>query len=205
MKEQVGNIDIYLLDQLLKGRYQPSNRVLDAGCGGGRNVFYFLKAGYEVYGIDRSEERLEELRAWCGERFPEYPLERFRLGGLEQLPYSDPQFDVVICNAVLHFADNKAHFETMLEELWRVLQPQGHLFVRLASSIGIENKITALGAGQFLLPDESIRYLVNEADLLRYTQQLGGTLTEYIKTTNVQGLRCMTTWCLQKNAVAQKN
>ncbi len=198
MKDLVGNIDIYLLDQILKDRYQPTDRILDAGCGGGRNLFYFLKQGYEVHGIDPNEEQLLNLKTWCQAAFPNYPLERFQLGRIEQMPYEEASFDGVICNAVLHFAENKAQFEAMLQALWRVLTPQGHLFIRLASSIGIEDNLVPLGAGRFLLPDESIRYLVTEADLLHYTKTLSATLTEYIKTTNVQGLRCMTTWCLQK-------
>ncbi len=198
MKELVGNIDIYLLDQILKGRYDQSQRILDAGCGAGRNLFYFLKQGKEVYGVDANTEAITNLKTWCQEQFPDYPLERFQVQAVETMPFEDAFFDVVISNAVLHFAQNKAHFEAELQAMWRVLKPQGHLFVRLASSIGLEDKVIEVGAGQFLLPDESIRFLVTEADLLHYTQQLGGILTEYIKTTNVQGLRAMTTWCLQK-------
>ncbi|MFK7797394.1 MAG: class I SAM-dependent methyltransferase [Aureispira sp.] len=198
MKELVGNIDIYLLDQILKGRYEQSQRILDAGCGGGRNLFYFLQQGVEVYGIDAKEDAITSLKTWCQEQFPAYPLARFQVQTIEKMPFEEAFFDVVISNAVLHFAPNKAHFEQQLQAMWRVLKPQGHLFVRLASSIGIEDKIIAVGAGQFLLPDESIRFLVTEADILHYTQQLGGILTEYLKTTNVQGLRAMTTWCLQK-------
>lgn len=198
MKELVGNIDIYLLDQILKGKYEHSQRILDAGCGTGRNLFYFLKQGLEVYGIDSKEESIATLKAWCQEQFPHYPLEHFQWQNIETMTFEPSSFDVVISNAVLHFARDKAHFEQLLQTMWRVLKPQGHLFVRLASSIGIEEKIIPVGQGQYLLPDESIRFLVNEADLLHYTQQLGASLTEYIKTTNVQGLRCMTTWCLQK-------
>lgn len=198
MKELVGNIDIYLLDQILKGRYAQSQRILDAGCGAGRNLFYFLKQGLEVYGVDPNEENLMALKTWCQEEFPSYPLERFQLQSIEDMEYEDEFFEVIICNAVLHFAQSRAHFEQLLQALWRVLKPQGHLFIRLASSIGIEGKVISLGQGQFLLPDESVRFLVEEADLLYFTNRLQGTLTEYIKTTNVQGLRCMTTWCLQK-------
>ena len=43
LQEQFGNIDIYLFDQLLRGRIGPGMRVLDAGCGGGRNLVYLLR------------------------------------------------------------------------------------------------------------------------------------------------------------------
>lgn len=198
LKDQVGNIDIYLLDQILKGRYENGQRVLDAGCGGGRNLAYFLKEKWAVYGVDQNAEAVAAVQNLSKELYPENPSTNFTIESVERLSFEANFFDVVICNAVLHFAKNPVHFEAMLHSIWRVLKPGGHLFVRLASSIGIENKIIALGDGQFLLPDESIRFLVDEKVLLKYTKELGGELSEYIKTTNVQGLRCMTTWCLQK-------
>lgn len=198
LKEQVGNIDIYLLDQILKGRYINGQRILDAGCGSGRNLSYFLKEKWAVYGADQNPEAIVAVREMSKALYPPNPSEHFRVEPVEHLSFETNFFDVVICNAVLHFAKNLAHFEAMLKSIWRVLKPGGHLFVRLASSIGIEERIIALENGQFLLPDESIRFLVDEDLLIRYTQELGGELTEYIKTTNVQGLRCMTTWCLQK-------
>lgn len=198
LKDQVGNIDIYLLDQILKGRYENGQRVLDAGCGGGRNLTYFLKEGWDVYGVDRNAEAVVAMQRLSKELAPRNLSTNFRVESVEGLSFETNFFDVVICNAVLHFANNPAHFEAMLHSIWRVLKPNGHLFVRLASSIGLENRMIALKDGQFLLPDESIRFLVDENLLIKYTKELGGELTEYIKTTNVQGLRCMTTWCLQK-------
>ena len=47
-----GLIDIYLFDQLLKGRILPGSRVLDAGCGLGRNLIYLPREGYEVFCTD---------------------------------------------------------------------------------------------------------------------------------------------------------
>ncbi|WP_255459103.1 methyltransferase domain-containing protein [Mucilaginibacter lacusdianchii] len=114
------------------------------------------------------------------------------------MPFNDSSFDLIISSAVLHFAQSKQHFEAMLYATWRALKPGGYLFARLASDIGIENLLQPLGNGRYLLPDGSERYLVNEAQLLYYTKQLNGYLHEPIKTTNVQNLRCMTTWCLQK-------
>lgn len=198
LKEQLGNIDIYLLDQILKGHFVEGQSILDAGCGSGRNLVYFLQHNFNVYGIDQSLEAIQRTRKLAKRLKPELPEEHFRCSSVENLDFEEASFDVVLCNAVLHFAQSVEHFEAMLAALWRVLKPQGRLFVRLASDIGIEKKVNALGNGQFLLPDGSVRFLVNEAMLIQYTQQLGGTLTEYIKTTNVQGLRCMTTWCLQK-------
>ena len=45
LQDQFGNIDIYVFDQLLRGRIAPGMRVFDAGCGGGRNLVYLLRNG----------------------------------------------------------------------------------------------------------------------------------------------------------------
>ncbi len=196
--QQFGNIDIYLFDQLLKGRFEDCKTVMDTGCGGGRNMYYFLKQGYEVYGVDTNEEAVAEVRRMAQQLAPSLPAENFITAAIETMPFTQSIFDLVISSAVLHFAKDKAHFETMLHRCWQIVKPGGFFFCRLASSIGIESNITALGNGRYLLPDGSERYLVDETMLLNYTGKLGGQLFEPIKTTNVQGMRCMTTWCVQK-------
>jgi hypothetical protein len=101
----------------------------------------------------------------------------------------------VVCSAVLHFADDEAHFNQMVGELWRVLDRNGLLFARLASNIGLENTIGPAGR-RLRLPDGTERFVVDESMLLALTNRLGGRLADPIKTTNVQSKRCMTTWCL---------
>ncbi len=193
-----GNIDIYLFDQLLKGRYNDCKKVIDVGCGGGRNIVYFLQNGYEVYGVDRDATAVEEVRALSLRLAPVNPTANFKVANVEDIPFADESFDLAICSAVLHFANNEAHFNKMLHSIWRILKPGGFLFARLASNIGIENLVQPLGNGRYLLPDGSERFLVNEQELLNYTHQLNGILSDPIKTTNVSNIRCMTTWCLIK-------
>ncbi len=192
-----GNIDIYLFDQLLKGRYDNAVKVLDVGCGAGRNLFYFLRNGYEVFGIDPNPTAIETVKQLSAALAPENPQENFVIGYAENLPYNDAEFDLIICNAVLHFAKDEQHFEHMLRSMFRVLKPGGYFFARLASDIGIETLIKPLGNHRYLLPDGSERFLVDEERLSKYTTELG-VLYEPIKTTNVQNLRAMTTWCVQK-------
>jgi SAM-dependent methyltransferase len=199
LQQTFGNIDIYLFDQLLKGRFDNCKTILDAGCGGGRNLVYFLQNGYEVYGVDQGVEAVEAIKQLSAMLAPKNALSNFSVTGVEDLSFGDGFFDLVICSAVLHFAQNEQHFDSMVRSLWRVLKPGGYLFTRLASDIGIETLVHSNGNGRYLLPDGSERFLVNEQTLLRYTRELGGTLYEPIKTTNVQNLRCMTTWCVQKS------
>ncbi len=198
IQESFGNIDIYLFDQLLKGTFDHCVRILDVGCGGGRNIHYFLKNGSEVYGIDQDPNAVAAVRELAQQLVPGYDSARFSIAKAGELPFNDASFDLVICSAVLHFARTDAQFDSMLRSMWRVLKTGGFFFARLASDIGIETLVQPKGNGRFLLPDGTTRYLVSHDTLMRYTHELGGELFEPIKTTNVSGLRCMTTWCVRK-------
>ncbi|MBO9729625.1 MAG: class I SAM-dependent methyltransferase [Chitinophaga sp.] len=198
LQQLYGNIDIYLFDQLLKGTYDNCKRVLDAGCGGGRNLIYFLGNGYEVYGIDPNPNAVSAVKQLSQTLSHTNSEENFVVASAEDLPFEDNYFDLVISSAVLHFASNPDHFDNMIHSMWRVLKPGGYLFARLASDIGIETLVQTLGNGRYVLPDGSERFLVNQQLLLQYTERLNARLHEPIKTTNVQNLRSMTTWCLQK-------
>jgi tellurite methyltransferase len=198
LREQFGDIDIYLFDQLLRGRFDGVRTVLDAGCGGGRNLVYLLRGGYEVHGVDRDARSVQRVRGLAAELAPGLPPENFQVAEVDAMPFADAAMDAVISSAVLHFAADEAHFARMVGEMWRVLRPGGLLFARLASSIGIETRVRPLGGGRHHLPDGSERFLVDEAGLLARTEALGGVLLDPIKTTNVQNLRAMTTWCVRK-------
>jgi len=198
LQQLYGNIDIYLFDQLLKGRFDSCHKVIDIGCGGGRNLHYFLQNSFEVYGIDPDAGAIDYIKQLSSTLAPNNASTNFIVTTAEQLPYADDFFDLAICSAILHFARDHAHFDAMLRSVWRVLKPGGYLFARLASDIGIEDLVMPVADGVYLLPDGSTRYLVNQEMLLRYTHELGAELFEPIKTTNVQNLRCMTTWCLRK-------
>lgn len=199
LAKQFGQIDIYLFDQLLKGRITPQMMVLDAGCGNGRNLVHLLRQNCTVFAVDASERAVEKTYELAQRLAPTTPADRFRVERLEKLSFEDATFDAIICLAVLHFARGPIHFDRMLAELWRVLTPGGLLFTRLASSIGLENRIIPLPNGRYRLPDGTDRYLVDEAMLLKTTTRLGGRLADPLKTTNVHGQRCMTTWSVWKD------
>jgi len=190
LAQHFGNIDIYLFDQILRGRIRPGMRIVDAGCGYGRNLVYFLNAGYEVHGVDLDPDAIASLPADG----------KFHVGPIEAMPFPDAFADVVIAHSVLHFASNDAHFHKMLAGLWRVLKPGGMLFTRLASNIGMEHRMQYIEGRRYLMPDGSERYLVDEALLMAVTEGLGGRLLDPIKTTIVQDARCMTTWVVEKPA-----
>ena len=200
LQEQFGDIDIYLFDQILKGRIWPGMKILDAGCGGGRNLVYLLRESYDVFGVDADLQAIQEVRRMARALNPHLPAERFKVGSLEALTYAEGTFDIVICNAVLHFAQTDEQFWAMLRGMWRVLKPGGMLFCRLASSIGMaKKKMKRIASRRYMLPDGSERYLVDEALLQRLSMKLNAELADPVKTTVVQGQRCMTTWVLRKS------
>ena len=194
LQAQFGPIDIYLFDQLLRGRILPDMTVFDAGCGSGRNLVYFLNHGYPVFGTDADPRAIAVVRRLAAA----LPAENFRAESLEGMSFPDAFADVVISSAVLHFARDDAQFRAMLHGSWRILRPGGLFFCRLASSIGIEGQVQRLEGRRHLLPDGSMRYLVDEALLLALSEELGSTLLDPIKTTVVQNQRSMTTWVLEK-------
>src|SRR5215218_7826038 len=205
LREQLGDIDIYLLDQVLKGRLTPEMSLLDAGCGGGRNLVYFLREGYPVFAVDEKPQAVYHVRELAAQLAPELPPESFQVSDLSEIPFPDGRFDAVICSAVLHFAWDEAQFGSMLGEMWRVLKPGGLFFARLASTIGIEPLIRPLQGRRYLLPDGSERFLVDEAMLVRLAEQLGGSWIEPLKTTVVQNQRSMSTWVLRKSTPTSSN
>ena len=171
-------------------------RVLDAGCGYGRNLVYLLRAGCEVFALDSDRAGVEHVGQLSAALGTGLPGENFRVGEIEEMPYADNFADVVLCSSVLHFARNTPHFHRMLRELWRVLRPGGLLFCRLGSRIGMN--FERLRANIYRIGDGSEWFLVDEAMLLSLTDQLGGVMVDPLKTTIVQEYRCMTTWVLRK-------
>jgi tellurite methyltransferase len=198
LESQFGQIDIYLFDQILRGRIRPGMRVFDSGCGYGRNVVYLLRNGYDVFGADGDPASVAQVQQLAATLAPSLPSANFRVEPVERSTFPDAFADVVLSSAVLHFARNDDQFLAMAREMWRLLKPGGMLWCRLASSVGIEARVRTLRGRWCLLPDGSERYLVDEAMLVGLTRDLGGRLLDPIKTTVVQDQRSMTTWALQK-------
>lgn len=199
LQEQFGQIDIYLFDQLLKGRIAPGMRILDAGCGSGRNLIYLLREGYEIFAADADAAQVERVRQMAQILAPSLPMSNFRVEPMEQMSFDDGCADIVVSSAVLHFARDDAHFDAMLRGCWRVLKPGGLFFCRLASSIGIETRLQYIEGRRCKLPDGSERYVVNEALLSGLTERMG-EMVDPLKTTVVQHQRAMTTWVVRKSA-----
>ena len=191
----LGNTDIYLVDQIMKGRYSKGDVVLDAGCGEGRNLHWFIKNAVSVYGIDKNEEAIIQLR----KAYKKLPPRRFQTGTVDVMPFNNSFFDAVISSAVLHFATDEIHFFAMISEMIRVLKPGGSLFIRMTSDIGIERKVQLISNGIYNLPDGSTRFLLTRALFSKLMSAYPVSLLEEFKTVNVNDVRCMSTIVLQKS------
>jgi tellurite methyltransferase len=186
LQRQFGDIDIYVFDQLLRGRIARGRRVLDAGCGSGRNLVYLMRSGYDVFGIDADPASIQAVRRLASRVAPNLAADNFRVEQIEQTTYPEAFADVVLSRAVLHFARDEAEFNAMLRGSWRVLRPGGVFFCRHASSIGMEQQVKSVDGRRHRLPDGSERYPVDAELLETRTRDLGGELLDPLKTTIVQ-------------------
>ena len=192
LQSAVGQTDVYLIDQILKGRFLPTQKILDAGCGSGRNMYWFLQNDFNVAGIDSSPSAIELLKK-------QYPsiTDRFHIAPVEQMPFSDEEFDHVISSAVLHFAHSTFHFHQMFSEMVRVLKKRGMLFIRMTCDIGLEEKVIHVKDGTYYIPDGSKRFLLTRALLKDCLEQYPLVLLEPFKTVLVDDVRSMSTVVLQ--------
>jgi SAM-dependent methyltransferase len=197
LQEQFGDVDIHFFDQLLHGRIAAGMRILDAGCGAGRNLHYLMREGFDVWGIDENSAAIDRVRELAARLAPRLPADRFRVERVEALSHESASMDFIISSAVLHFARDDAHWKSMIEQMWRVLAPGGILFARLATTVG-QKKLQPLGGGRYVMPDGDTRYLVDHERLLEVTHELGGTLLDPLKSTVVHDRRSMGTWVLRK-------
>ncbi len=195
----LGNVDIYLLDQILKGRFTKEMKILDAGCGEGRNSVYFIQKGYQIFGIDPNEVAVQYCRFLSKSLNPDFDSHRFQVGELEEIPFHAEAFDAVICSAVLHFAKNVDNFRQMILEIHRVLKPGGIFWFRMTTGFGgIEEVSQALGKGKYLLPDSSERFLLTQSHVDNL-EQLGFRHLENPKSVLVHGQRAMGVFVMEKS------
>ena len=187
----INGVDIYLLDQCLKGNLNKESVVLDAGFGRGRNLRFCINQGLNVTAIDRNPEYIQLLR----EEFPQH-ADSILESSIEDFNDNNG-FDFIICNAVLHFAENHEHFDKLFQSLTSLLKKKGILFIRMTSNIGIEDKLKKGNKGVFIIPDGSSRYLITRAKIDQLIADYNLQLIDPAKTVNVDGIRCMTTLVLR--------
>ncbi|MDX1349385.1 MAG: class I SAM-dependent methyltransferase [Putridiphycobacter sp.] len=188
----IQGIDLYLLDQILKGNLNYKLQVLDAGCGSGRNLIALDNLGFDVTGFDPNPDIIDSLRL----QLP-HMAKKIMHSDIESFSITT-QYDYIIVNAVLHFAKSHAHFKLLFSKLVELLAPKGQIFIRMTSNFAIKKPFNTNSGGIAYLPDESFRYLLEQDRLEKLMKNHGLDLVEPIKTVNVANERCMTTLILQK-------
>ena len=178
LREALGQTDIHLIDQFMKGRFEAARSVLDAGAGRGRNLRLF--EGIRRVAVDPDSERMGDLPSDVEQH----------VGRVQDFDWA-PEFDVVLSCAVLHFAADATEFEAMLRACWSAVAPGGILFIR-----------TAAVGGDFTVGEGVTPFCVSEADCAGWTERLGAEWVEPLRTSVVAGGRSMTTWVLRKPAGA---
>jgi 2-polyprenyl-3-methyl-5-hydroxy-6-metoxy-1,4-benzoquinol methylase len=140
LNNELGNADLILIDQILKDRFSDQMRILDAGCGEGRNMIYFVKNGYNIYGIDQDEEAVNMAKIVCASANRSYIMENIQAFPIEENPFPDLFFDAVICINVLHSVSGHDEFFDLFDHLLRLLNNGGFLFLSMESDIGLSNR-----------------------------------------------------------------
>lgn len=180
--------DIMLIDQVVRGRVMPGARVADVGCGGGRNLPPLLAAGHPVWGCDPNPDAIAACRE-CALAHGADP-DRFRVEAAEDTSLSAASFDLVIVNAVLHFAADQAQFGAMTTAICDLLAPGGLLLARLATRdhwpAGAER-----GGFRYLASIDEVRAITAAHDLV---------LADPLRTSVTEGMRTMTTWVATRPA-----
>lgn len=197
INQLLGNIDLYWLDFILKGYLGDKDRILDVGCGEGRNLVYCMQQGYDVFGIDKNDDAIKFVRM-LGKQLQLSDVEaRFQVMDLSKLRFPDQSFDVVINSAVLHFAKDEPHFLQMFAECIRVLKPGAKLFLRTMTDTHLTNQ-ELLKTGQNLSSENEDRFLLNEALLIHLLNDYPVKWFEIPKSVVVGNERSMGVFILEK-------
>ena len=157
-----GNVDLYLLDQILKERFEGKKKILDAGCGEGRNIKFFLNSGFEVHGIDYLEEAII-MASLINKNAT------FQIASISEQPYPEQFFDAIICINVLHHCQTLEDFKDSFNSLCKMLKTQGVLFIRTLIS---ENKKSFSTSEGFLTITHSIIEDLRENNSLKWVEPL---------------------------------
>lgn len=195
LRDELAGMDIYLLDQVTKGRFPDGARILDAGCGAGRNLLWFARNGYDVYAADADKDSIAALKVRTRGLLPEDHIRHAPLGAL---PFDSGMFDAVICVAVLHFMADDGAWHAAVDDLWRVIRPGGFMFARFGATDTIKRHLTHVRGRRWRIPSGQELYLTDLETLESTQQELGAEQLEPIKVVNVQNRRTMCNWIIRK-------
>jgi SAM-dependent methyltransferase len=103
-------------------------RVLDLGCGAGRNALPLGRLGWTVIGTDLSWPMLSAAATRARTDRLDGRL-YLTLAPMERIPARDGSFDLVVAHGIWHLARSAEQFRLALDEAARVAAPRASLFV----------------------------------------------------------------------------
>ena len=152
----------------------PSNKkVLDIGCGGGRNTESLYNLGFDVFACDLHDEMVKFTKQRIS-RLNKEKTERIISASMLSLPYADKIFDYIISNGVFHNINCLEEFNKAIEETTRVLKNNGKLVLNMFSAKIIDPNlklskdfiyITPQKLPMVLLPKQTIEKLLLKNNL----------------------------------------
>ena len=172
------------------------HRLLEIGCGQGRNIIPFLNLEKDIYGIDMDEKNVAlcKLIATSLGRDPSF----FSKANARMLPFENDFFDAIINCRVMHFAKNGHDFKQQWKEQFRVLKKGGFLYVCTDTSINNEEIVQSTDGERSWFNDQSKRILLTEQlfDLVNLHNNF--KLLEPLKTIRFGKEHAHAILCLQK-------
>lgn len=145
------------LVRLFSGRYidipKPPAKVMEHGFGHATNLVFFASKGYECAGCEISEPFLQEAR----ELFKDVdePVDLRLIKGLD-IPYDNETFDLVVSWDVIHYLGNRKAVLKVINELYRVLKPNGVLLLStLHPDSSFSDRMKSIGDSSYVIEKES--------------------------------------------------
>jgi len=162
-------------------RYLPAGgRIIEAGCGLGQWVKVLKELGYDIEGVDFSEETIKKVSDFD----PALPVD---VGDVLKLPYPDNYFAGYISLGVVeHFEEGP---ERALEEAYRVIEDEGTLLISVPYFSPLRKCKSRLGFYRNKKEGEFYQYAFPKQEFIHILEQMGFTLVSVIPYDAVKGLK----------------
>ena len=105
-------------------KIKEGEKILDLGCGDGKQCLLFAKCNAKVVGVDISRELLSKAKAKAKEQ--RLAIEFLQWDINRGLPFNDNEFDLVTCCFTIYYVSD---IDYVIKEMYRVLKPRGRIFL----------------------------------------------------------------------------